>query len=155
MNKSKRNLLLVDAKVQTPLLFRVTFYWLISLALMGLLIAIQVGYGSPSASLGLKLTRVLVAFGPALITSMLLLPLLLFDVVRYSNRFAGPMHRLRREFAKLADTGQAEQLDFREGDFWKELADQFNRIADRMERLEHAQQGSSLESVESGQPSAV
>lgn len=154
MNTSKRNRLLVDPKVQTPLLCRVAFYWVVSLLLMGLLISIQIGLGSRSASFDVKIMRMLVAFGPALITSVMLLPLLLFDCVRYSNRFAGPMLRLRREFAKLAETGQADQLDFREGDFWKDLADQFNRIADRMERLENASSLESEPQVES-EPTAV
>lgn len=154
MKKSKRHLLLIDPKVQVPLLCRVTFYWLVSLTLMGLLIAIQIGLGSPNASFGVRMTRMVVSFGPALITSVLLLPLLLFDCVRFSNRFAGPMHRLRREFARLADTGEADRLHFREGDFWKDLADQYNRIAERTSRQQGGGEYPTQEPIANGASTA-
>lgn len=137
MTDSKRLKLFVDPKVQAPLLRRVAFYWIVSLVLMSLLACIQIGMSSPSASFGLKLSRVLMAFGPSLITAVLILPLVLVDCIRYSNRFAGPMHRLMKHAKQLADTGQAEPITFREGDFWYDLADQFNRIGERMKRLEN------------------
>lgn len=134
--KTKRIKLFVDRKVQGPLLVRVTFYWLTALLLMALLSCIQVGLSSGAAPFEVKLTRVIMAFGPALITSLLILPLLLLDCIRYSNRFAGPMHRLLGRVRTLAETGKAEPIQFREGDFWFDMAEQFNKVSARVDRLQ-------------------
>lgn len=131
--KFKRSRLLVDPKVQNPLLVRVVFYWVLTLMLMAVMAAVQVGFSSPVTPWNVQVSRLLMAFGPALIASVLILPVLLFDCVRYSNRFAGPMYRMRREMQRLAETGEASRLKFRDGDFWDGLADHFNAIADRVE----------------------
>ena len=61
--------------------------------------------------------------------SLLLLPGVIFDLVRLSNRFAGPMFRLRRSMHDLAQGKPVDAVHFRHGDFWQEFADDFNTIA--------------------------
>lgn len=149
MKKTKRIKLFVDRKVQGPLLVRVTCYWLTALVLMGLLSCIQVGLSSSAAPFEVKLTRALLSFGPALITSLIILPLLLLDCIRYSNRFAGPMIRLLGRVRTLAETGKAEPIQFREGDFWFDLAEQFNKVSARMDRLNTKVQTDTIDQVQS------
>jgi len=71
-----------------------------------------------------------------LVVSLCLLPLVLVDVVRLSNRFAGPAYRLRRAMRQLAHGEKVQPITFRQGDFWKEFADDFNRIAARLEKAQ-------------------
>lgn len=67
---------------------------------------------------------------------LLLMPLVVYDVLRVTNRVVGPVCRLRRELQTLADGGTAQPLSFREGDSWIELAPLFNTVLERVERLE-------------------
>jgi len=124
---------MVDPKLQIAVLCRVTLYWLVAVSILCLLAALQVVLTSSTVGYELLMNRVLVAFGPALIASIIALPLLLLDCVRFTNKFAGPMHRLRSEVEKLADTGEASPINFRKGDFWYDLAEQFNRLASRLQ----------------------
>ena len=65
--------------------------------------------------------------------SLVLLPAVIFDLLRLSNRFAGPMFRLRRSMHDLAQGRPVAAVRFRHADFWQEFADDFNTIAARAE----------------------
>jgi hypothetical protein len=71
--------------------------------------------------------------GPALIASMLVLPIVVVDVVRLSNKFAGPVHRMRRTIKQLADGRVVEPVCLRKEDFWYDFAEDFNRALARMQ----------------------
>jgi hypothetical protein len=75
-------------------------------------------------------------YGPAFVAATLILPLVMWDAVRVSNRFAGPILRLRRELKRLADGEEVHPIYFREGDFWRDVANDYNRIALRLKELE-------------------
>ena len=55
---------------------------------------------------------------PFAIASFVLLPLVIIDIVRLSNRFTGPLLRMRRSMRALAQGEQVEPLKFRDADFW-------------------------------------
>jgi hypothetical protein len=136
MKDAKRTRLFIDPQVQGRLLCRVVLYWCMAVAIMGTLAAVQVAIETRHAPSSVVINRTLLAFGPSLIAAVLLLPVILFDALRFSNKFAGPMHRLRREVKRLADGDSYAPIDFRKGDFWYDLAQEFNRLADKLERLE-------------------
>ena len=136
MKDAKRTRLFIDSQVQGHLLCRVVCYWCMAVAIMGTLAAVQVAIESRHAPFSVVANRTLLAFGPSLIAAVVMLPLIMFDALRFSNKFAGPMHRLRREVKRLADGDSYAPIDFRKGDFWYDLAQEFNRLADRLERLE-------------------
>ena len=75
-------------------------------------------------------------FAPAAIGSLLLLPIVLVDVLRLSNRFTGPMFRVRRMMGQLARGEHVPPLKFRDGDYWMDFADDFNAVAARMQELD-------------------
>lgn len=75
-------------------------------------------------------------FGPAAMGSLLLLPIVLIDVLRLSNRFTGPMFRVRQTMNLLAQGEAVRPLAFRDGDFWTEFAGDFNAVAARLRELE-------------------
>jgi hypothetical protein len=76
-------------------------------------------------------------FGPALIASLVLLPLVVMDIVRLSNRFVGPLVRLRRGMRALARGEAVQPIQFRQGDFWQDFAEEFNGVVARMQALEN------------------
>ena len=131
--KSSRRRFFVDPRLQLALVLRVALYWVVCTVVLALLASVQVLLTGGNLGYGVLIDRVLVSFGPALVASVIVLPMLLFDCVRFSNRFAGPMFRLRDQLKQLADTGHAEPVKFRKGDFWYEMAQEFNRVAERMQ----------------------
>ena len=74
-------------------------------------------------------------YGPAAIASFLLLPLVIMDVIRMSNRFVGPLLRLRRSMRALARGEDVEPIEFRDNDFWHDFADEFNAVNARIRQL--------------------
>jgi hypothetical protein len=132
----KRKKLLVDGLVQGALLGRVVLYWLSCLVSMGLMLACWQVLASPGQPFYRQLDEVLLRYGPAVLASLLLLPMVLMDILRFSNRFAGPMVRMRRTLEAMARGEQVEPLRFRDADFWQELADQVNQVAERIKKLE-------------------
>jgi hypothetical protein len=72
--------------------------------------------------------QVLSRFGPFLIVAFLLLPLVIWDYVRLTNRFAGPVLRLRRCMRKATAGENVQPITFRQNDFWAEFAQEFNAL---------------------------
>ena len=63
-------------------------------------------------------------------------PAFLLDTIRFSNRFVGPVGRLRRYLRQLGEEGNTEPLNFRGGDFWAEMAEEYNVVAKRVDDQE-------------------
>ncbi|MGA2255546.1 MAG: hypothetical protein ABSG53_12855 [Thermoguttaceae bacterium] len=121
----------VDYRVQGALIVRVVLYWLMCLLTIMLLL---LGWGmiaSPNRPLNTQLTELWTLHGPAAVASLLVLPAVILDLLRASNRFAGPMFRLRRSLHDLAQGKPVAAVRFRQGDFWQEFADDFNTVAAR------------------------
>ena len=74
-------------------------------------------------------------YGPAAIASFLLLPLVILDTIRFSNRFVGPMLRMQRSMRDLARGEEVEPIEFRGSDFWQDFANEFNAVRARMLQL--------------------
>jgi hypothetical protein len=133
-----RKYLFVDPKVQGALLIRVVVYWIVCLASITMMILCWRIITGPARMFYTHFDDMWFNFGPALVGAFLLMPLVLFDIVRLSNRFAGPLLRLRRSLRALAQGEEVAPLEFREGDFWQDFAREFNAVASRMNKLNQA-----------------
>jgi len=131
-----RKRLLVDVPIQGALVVRVVLYWLMCLFIIGALLLSWRWFASPPGPLGRDLRELWSQYGMAAVASAVLLPLVVFDLLRLSHRFAGPMFRLRRSMRDLARGKPVAAIRFREGDFWHEFADDFNAVAARLGELE-------------------
>jgi hypothetical protein len=65
---------------------------------------------------------------PVLIISLALLPVFLRDAIKISNRFAGPILRVRETLAQVSSGKVPSALSFRTGDFWQSLAVDLNQV---------------------------
>jgi hypothetical protein len=143
-----RKQLFVDPKVQGALLLRAIGYWFFCLLTMALTLLLWQLFTGPARLFYLHFDDMLYWYGPAAVASLLVLPLVIIDCVRLSNRFAGPLYRLRREMRRLGAGETVKPIHFRDGDFWLEFADEFNAVAKRVEQLnkqiEELQQGSPI-----------
>ena len=131
--KQLRKRLFVDPEVQGALVLRVLLYWAVCLITIALMLLCWSIVRTPRLSYN-HLDNMWFHYGPALIASCVMLPMVVVDLIRLSNRFAGPLLRLRRSMWALARGEHVEPIQFREGDFWQEFAEAFNAILIRMQR---------------------
>jgi hypothetical protein len=127
-----RKRMFVDLPVQGALLRRVILHWVaFAVTLAVILFAVQF-LVDPLLPIGDHLAlfarKQALTFG----VMLLLLPAFLWDTMRISHRFAGPVLRLRRMMKELAAGEDPGELRFRDGDFWIELGDYFNDIRSRL-----------------------
>lgn len=132
MGIHNRRRFFVDFKVQGALLLRSVSYWGFCLLSITVMLIIWRVVSGPQQMFRDHLAEVWQRFAPALVASLLLLPLVLMDTVRLSNRFAGPVFRLRRSMKALVRGEKVQPIHFRDGDFWHDLADDFNILATRL-----------------------
>jgi hypothetical protein len=143
----KRKKYFVDPKVQGAFLARIFVYWFLCLIAAGTAI---VGWmllmGGPRVLLQ-PLEEFWPQFAPAVIVSVLMLPILMFDCIRLTNWLAGPMFRVRREMRNLANGTPTNPIQLRTGDFWMEFADEFNAVRQRVLILEEQLNTKPIEST--------
>lgn len=135
MSQIRRRQMFVDARLQGALLLQVALYWLyclLSVAFVALIWIVFIKRPLSSTDLFQELWN---SCGPALLGSVLLLPLVLLDCLRISNRFAGPMLRLRREMKAFGEGKVACSVLLRDGDFWWDFAEDWNRVLVRYKGL--------------------
>lgn len=129
MTHPKRRRLFIDARVQSALILRAALYWLFCLASIMMLVLCWRIVTGPARVFYTHFDDMWFHFGPALVASLLLLPLVLYDTLRFSHRFVGPLYRIRKGMRALARGEHVAPLRFRKGDFWHELAEEFNAVA--------------------------
>tara|TARA_B100000886_G_scaffold291674_1_gene217284 strand:+ start:445 stop:894 length:450 start_codon:yes stop_codon:yes gene_type:complete len=52
--------------------------------------------------------------------------------VLISHKFAGPLFRLKKYLQNAAETGETDKLTFRKGDYLVDLADDFNKVIEKV-----------------------
>jgi hypothetical protein len=67
------------------------------------------------------------------LATICLLPLVLYDVLRHSSRFVGPIVRLQNTMGQLAQGKTVEPLRFRKQDYWQDLTSAFNANLSRLQ----------------------
>jgi hypothetical protein len=136
-DKFNRKKKFIDGNVQGTLLVRAVFYWAMCILNTGLvLLCWQIIVAPPGNFLSFfRLDLLWIDYRAALIASLFTLPVILIDVLNISHRFAGPNSRLRRAMRELAAGKDVDLIRFRGGDFWQEMADEFNDVAIYVEKL--------------------
>ena len=114
-------------------MLRVAVYWVFCLLTLSLMLLCWRILTGPARLFYTHFDDMWYYYGSALVASFLLLPIVLVDIVRLSNRFAGPLVRLRRSMRALARGEVVQPIHFRGSDFWQEFADEFNAIAARLQ----------------------
>lgn len=130
-----RKKIFVDAPVQGALARRIAIHW----SIFSLLIAISVFtvewfLGGAQSSFSVQLGQVWSKYGFFFLLMLASLPAFIYDTVKLSHRFTGPARRLHEALKQMADGKQVKPLKFREDDFWREVSEDFNRLAARLNR---------------------
>jgi hypothetical protein len=118
----------VDREVQFSLIRRLSVHWLLFIAANVVAIVIWTRFmETPTESLDDTMKLAIQRALPFGLISLFLAPIFIWDAVKLSNRFAGPIVRVRRALAQIAKGESPRLLEFRQGDFWKSLAQELNR----------------------------
>lgn len=133
----QRKRIFIDSPIQWALLIRIGLYWSVCLFAQVLIIVLVAVVAATSAApnafavhaLQLRWLVELVAFASALV-----LPIVMFDALRLSHRWVGPIFRLRSALQELSRGEEVAPITFRAGDFWQELAGDFNVVAAELNR---------------------
>jgi hypothetical protein len=142
-SRPQRRQKFIDSKVQGALARRIIFHWLVFLAVASVTALMLEVLSDPFRPSGEHLEEVWYTHGPFLVVMVFLLPIFVIDTIKISHRFAGPIYSLRRSMREVADGQPPQKLKFREGDFWHELASDYNAMIDRL--APNAQEESSAE----------
>jgi hypothetical protein len=120
----------VDQSVQGTILLRLVLHWVLFVVTAGLFLYFVELLGGAPRNAGKNLVS---RHGPTVLAVLALAPIFLNDLCKLTNRFAGPMVRLRRAMHDLAQGREVAPVHFRDRDFWKELAVDFNRVVERVQ----------------------
>jgi hypothetical protein len=132
--KSARLHLFVDPPVQIALMIRVVCYWVVCLVAINLLHLCWYMVTAPTHSWSMLLDNLWFDAARACEVSLVLLPLVLFDLLRVSNRFVGPLLRVRQSMRQLARGEHVDPIEFRGSDFWQEFASEFNAVLSQVQK---------------------
>ena len=136
MTQPKRTKHFIDKKVQGALARRILFHWVVFLAMAFVVSFIVQVLSDPFVSLSTHVENLWWTQGPFLLVTIFLLPVFVVDTVKLSHRFAGPVFSLRRAIREVAAGKPARRLKFRHGDFWQELAQDYNAMLVRFGALD-------------------
>ncbi|MEM6978315.1 MAG: hypothetical protein AAF539_01525 [Planctomycetota bacterium] len=122
----------VDREIQFGIIRKIAFHWIALFACncFALMIWVRL-FEQPEASWAETGRECIRRFLPFLIVTTCLIPAFVLDTLKLTNRFAGPISRLRQEIAKAASGSTVSPLKFRQNDYWREIADGFNALIDR------------------------
>lgn len=138
--KQFRKRIFVDTAVQGALIRNVLTHWLVFVVTLAVILGAVQFFQNPMASAEEHLALFPRRHGLTFVILLLLLPTFLWDTARLSNRFAGPVLRLRRMMQTLAAGKDPGELRFREGDFWTELGEHFNGVRTRLLQTRESQE---------------
>ena len=149
----QRTRLYVDTRVQGTLVRQLILHWLLACSLIVLYVFTMQAF-SNGFELGFmeNLAIVWKRYGVLGMFMLVLSPVFIYDAIRLSNRYAGPMVSFRSALHKLATGENPEPISFRQDDFWKDLSRDLNRIADELRELRGEQEQTEDTDVSVGQP---
>ncbi len=128
----RRSRSFVDPEVQGGLLRKIAIHWtlLFGVNAMALVIWVRL-FEQPEASWVATFGDCIRRFLPFFVITAVLIPAFIWDTLKLTNRFAGPILRLRVALAAAARGQAVEPLHFRNSDFWQAMANDFNGLVQR------------------------
>jgi hypothetical protein len=133
VQKHRRKRLWVDPPFQARLLKRLVVYAVLYFLILGhadfvleMLPRVAAGGGETFGGLYLSF---LGRHQAAIFCALLLTPAMLYDMLRFSHRMAGPLCRLRRYLRDMAEGRPVPQFTLRDHDLPRDLIDAFNEMA--------------------------
>ncbi|MEM9586675.1 MAG: hypothetical protein AAGA03_05290 [Planctomycetota bacterium] len=149
-SKHRRNRSLVDREVQGGMLRKLALHWSVLFVCnsMALMIWVRL-FEQPDAAWSETFQDVIRRYLPFFIVTMALIPAFVWDTLKLTNRFAGPIMRLRSSLAAVRSGRSVSPLHFRQSDFWQEMAEDFNAIAHKCQVVMTSDPGAKVDEAQS------
>ncbi|TWT97466.1 HAMP domain-containing protein [Neorhodopirellula pilleata] len=129
----KRSTTVIDKQVQYGVIRKVALHWVLFMICNTFALFMWVSlFEQPGTGWRETMVECVRRFLPFFVVSIALVPAFVLDTLKLTNRFAGPISRLKTEIANAAAGRPVEPLKFRTGDFWGEIAESFNTMAARV-----------------------
>ena len=140
MGKTFRRKKFVNKQLQGQLMLKMVLHWLgynaivlfISLGSCMFLYCISIVNGVPERTMKEEVAQYFLNHRPMLIAMIILLPLIVWDMLKTSHRVAGPVYKFRAELQRFIDTGRLEPVKLRQGDFLMEFQDTWNEAVKKV-----------------------
>ena len=133
-NLGRRSGSVADRRVQFALVKRVLYHWCIFMVTACFVALVTEAFSG--ANRGSTWSSFLSSFwlnqAPFFVVAVFLLPIFLVDTNKVSHKFAGPMIRFRRAMRDVAKGKVVNPIKFRPGDFWHDIANDFNAMTKRL-----------------------
>ena len=132
--RTKRRTTIFDPEVQGSVIRKIAVHWMIffSCNVLALLMWVRL-FDQPDASWSQTFTDTLRRFLPFFVVTLALIPAFVWDTLKLTSRFAGPILRLKGALAEASQGRPVPPLRFREDDFWQEIAQNFNLMMERQD----------------------
>lgn len=126
----------LDPRVRGEVARQCFYYWIGYVAAILLFLSAWIGVVDQPRSPADFWQKLMTLGLPTLAGSALFLPLLFFHSARFSNRFSGPLYRIRKTLSALSRGETSEHLILRKDDYWEDLADDVERISQYIDQLQ-------------------
>ena len=128
----RRSRFFVARPVQGALIIRFVGYWVVY-CLLSVVVGIAITYlGNIITGSQIGVRESLKDQIPFLISAFVLMPILVNDLVRFSQRFTGPICHLQNEIRRFNSGEEIKPIQFRKADFWQELPIEFNEFVQKL-----------------------
>lgn len=140
MRRQNRTKKLVNWNLQGPLLLRLVIYMIAYHAALICLLIITMGVQSSAAVLRdspLPATPALFRsqVAPLLLCMFLMMPFMLWDLMKLTHRVAGPLYRFETALRDFVRSGTLQTVRTRKGDLLNDFEQQFNTFAETLHAL--------------------
>ena len=124
----------IDSAVQGAMARRIIQHWLTFFAVLFVLLPLWrlIQTGSLSAPFSTMIIESWKETLPVLLILAAMIPIFVWDTIKLSHRFAGPMYRFQKTIQSLAAGEEVAPIRLRKGDFWHNVADDFNAMLQRV-----------------------
>ena len=142
--RNRRRKQFIDKAVQGALIRRIVLHWMMFFTMAFFVFPLWklLSSGDLSRPFTELMLRSLAETVPVLAILIAMIPIFVWDTVTLSNRFAGPVYRFHKAIRGLTAGEEVPPIKLRKGDFWKNVAEDFNVMMERFksERAEQAPQ---------------
>ena len=142
----------IDSRVQGVLIGRAIIYWLAGTLYFGVATAVSVYLDHPQWTFQQQFTAWGSIIWPWLPSALLILPLVLYDIIRLSHLFVGPLHRARLQLERMVQSPNCTPYTLRTDDYWHELIKPMNNVQNHILSLQVTLQ-KAVEAMNATEPS--
>ena len=164
MGKKKfRRKKLVNKRLQGQLMLKMVLHWIgyngvvifMSVASLMFVYCIAMVSETPERTMKEEFFQFFSSHKPMLLAMCVLLPFIVWDMLKTSHRVAGPVYKFRTELDHYVSTGEMRKVKLRDGDFLDEFEVSWNQAVDRFNSEAKADCATILDEVQGEQPTAT